>query len=261
MGLTSEPLVILGTFRGGTSCLATAAAALGYHLGDEKDFEPEDEFNPGGYWELVEMTELHTKVLATFGLNFFSPIHIPADWMDYPTSPDMVSKIRALLRKHFDGREHWGWKDPATTILLPMYDEAFKEEGVTSPRFPIMIRHPLSVAASQQRRQDSWGYKAELVYPQGRQQPITERAMGVWLHYALSSLMDTRGRQRQMISYEHFLQEPRPYVERMASELIGWQPGKEKVEAAIATVNPSWSHSKYSMDDLKSWPSIVARTY
>ena len=261
MGLTGEPLVILGTFRGGTSCLATAAAALGYYLGAEKDFDPEDEFNPGGYWELREQTDFHTKALETFGLNFFSPISIPPDWQDFPTTPDIVARLRKLMRKHFDGREHWGWKEPATTVLVPLYEEAFKHEGVASPRYPIMIRHPLSVVASQEKRQSSWGYTAELTSPLGRQQAIGERAMGVWVHYALCSLRDTKGRIRQMISYEGFLQDPRPYVERMVDGLLGWTPGKDQIEAAIATVNPSWSHSKYSVDDLKGWPSIVARVY
>src|SRR5512142_1463363 len=103
MSLSGEPLVILGSFRSGTSCLATAVAELGVYQGAAGDFEPEDEFNVGGYWELSDMQMLNAKCLAAFGMNYFQCWRIPGDWLERPGSTDIVAEIRAVLRKHFDG--------------------------------------------------------------------------------------------------------------------------------------------------------------
>ena len=261
MSLCGEPVVILGSFRSGTSCLATALAELGVYQGAADDFEPEDQYNQGGYWELSDMQMLNAKILASFGMTYFQCDRFPEDWLERPGSPEIVSEIRAVLRKHFDGQKQWGFKEPSTTILMPLYEEAFKAEGVAAQSYPIMVRHPMSVVASQKSRQASFGYTAELTSPHGHLQPLGERTMGIWVYYTLAALKDTRGQKRLVIPYENFLQNPRPYLERMAGTLLTWKPTEKQFEAAAATVNPSWSHSKHSLEDLKSWPSIVARTY
>lgn len=261
MGLSGEPLVILGSFRSGTSCLATAVAELGVYQGAAEDFEPEDEYNKGGYWELSDMQMLNAKCLATFGMTYFQSERLPQDWLERPGSAQLVSEIRATLRKHFDGQNQWGFKEPSTTVLMPLYEEAFRAEGVDAPTFPIMVRHPLSVVASQKSRQSSFGYTAGLSSPQGHLQPLGERTMGIWVHYTLSALKETKGKQRLVIPYENFLQDPTPYLHAMADRLLVMKPTEEQIAGAAATVNPSWSHSKHSVEELHGWPHIVSRTY
>ena len=63
----------------------------------------------------------------------------------------MVREIRTVLKKHFEGIPHWGFKEPSTTVLMPLYREAFSAEGVVAARYPIMVRHPLSVVSSNVR--------------------------------------------------------------------------------------------------------------
>ena len=261
MSLTSEPLVILGTFRSGTSCLSTAAAALGVYLGADKDFEPEDQFNQGGYMELTDMQNLNARLLGAFGMNYFQCQSLPADWHDRPTSGLLVGEIRSVLNKHFTGKPSWGWKEPSTTILLPLYKAALEQEGVGSPRYPILVRHPLSVVASQRSRQTKFGYTTELAEPDGHAQPLDERTMGIWMHYTLSALRETRGQRRLVISYESFLADPRPYIDRMTSILFNFEPSRTQIDAAVATINPTWSHSKHSVTDLNGWPPLIGLAY
>ena len=259
MTLKGTPIVILGTFRGGTSCLATAFARLGVHLGAEKHFQPIDEFNKGGYWELTEMQELNQACLMAFGMSYFGAERLPLDWEEMPGASEMVRNMRDLLGRHFAGQEHWGWKEPSTTVLLPLYKKALDADGV-KPRYAIMVRHPLSIAASQRRRHakgaDEAGPSAKEPLP-----PDEQRMVGLWLHYTLTNLKETKGSPRQVLVYERFLQEPRKYLEQIGKNLLDWQPSDEQLEAAVGSVNPEWSHSRYSMEDLAGWPSILGRTY
>ena len=36
--------------------------------------------------------------------------------------------------------------------------------------------------------------------------------MGLWLHYTLSALHESRGARRMVIHYESFLQDPKPFL-------------------------------------------------
>jgi hypothetical protein len=259
--LSGEPLVILGSFRSGTSCLATAVAELGVFLGDKRHLAAEDQFNPGGYWELDEMQTLNAKCLAAYGMNYFQSDRLPADWRERPGSDAIIAELSELLKRHFAGKNCWGWKEPATTILMPLYKEVFAKEKIASPRYPIMVRHPLSVAASQVSRQKTAGHDADLLDEEGKPLALGGRTVGIWLHYTLSALKESQGQKRQLVTYERYLRDPRPYLDQMANDLLGCNPKNGQLDAAVATVNPSWNHSKFSDADLKTWPDIVRRAY
>lgn len=259
MSLHDEPIVILGTFRSGTSAMATAYSLLGVYFGQEKDFQPADEFNPGGYWELRDMQLLNARILTIFGTNFYQVDRIPEDWKNVPGSNAMVNEIRGLLRDKFSGQPRWGWKEPATSILLPLYKEAMEAEGIKKPIYPIAVRHPLSVAASQNRRQSDWGF-GEAKEAEGAV-AVEERTVGIWTHYTLSSLREAKGSRRQVISYEGFLKEPRRYLDWTVGQMSDPKPSSEQMEAAVGSVRPDWSHSKYGGDDLKPYSDVVMGTY
>lgn len=262
MPLTPEPIVVLGTFRGGTSCIATAFARLGVHLGAEGDFPPSDEFNPGGYWELEEMQRLGAQVFAGFGMSYFQAEPLPSNWQDRPGTSAMVEDIRALLRKHFSNETHWGWKEPATSVLLPLFREAMRLEGVTSPRYPICVRHPLAVAASQRSRIRKWGqgnagYSSDPEF----ERRVEDRTVGLWVCYTLCALQESKGSPRHVVLYEEYLANPKPLLESMVKTLLSWTPSPEQMEEAVASVKPEWSHSRFTDDDFALLPPIVGRTY
>jgi hypothetical protein len=260
MSLTGDPIIILGMFRGGTSCLSTALAALGLHLGNEGDFQAANEFNEGGYWELEEMQALNLKALFMFGMNALGADRLPENWRDLPGALHMVDEIAALLERHFAGHAHWGWKEPGTTDLLPLYKEALASASITAPRYAISVRHPLSVASSRKRQFQMKTAKAGDSESKGKLPPDEQRTVGIWVHYMLTTLRETKGFQRQMISYESFLRDPKAHLERLAG-LLPWKPTQAQMDAAVATIKPSWSHSRFNREDLDDWPSIVGRTY
>lgn len=256
--LADEPVVILGVFRGGTSSVATAISHLGVFLGDERAFEPANEQNPGGYWELQDMQQLNAKILNALGMNYFQADRLPDRWRELPGGDHMVEDLRSLLRRHFGGRPSWGWKEPSTTLLMPVYRRALEEEGVT-PQYAVCMRHPLSVARSQRSRQIAWGYQ-DPADEDANRMPIETRTVGVWLFYTLSALKESANARRHMFFYDRFLADPEPYIRRLANDQRH-KPSEDQIQAAIGSIKPQWSHSKYTVEDLENLPSIVGRTY
>jgi len=260
MSLSDEPIVILGTFRSGTSAMATAYSHLGIYFGREDDFQPADEFNKGGYWELKDAQALNARIYTAYGTNYYQVDRFPEDWDQMPYASALVQEIRNLLRGKFSGKGRWGFKEPATSVLLPLYKEAMVAEGVRNPRYVIAVRHPLSVAASQNKRQSQWGYQEAQGTGDGVA-PVEERTIGLWTHYTLSSLRSSVGSVRQVVSYEGFLANASRSLRWMADHLSEPKPTTAQMDAAVLSVRPEWSHSRYTVEDLKEWSPVVMGTY
>lgn len=258
--LSPQPIVILGTFRSGTSALATALNSMGVYFGAERDFYPANEFNPGGFWELKDQQVLNAQILNVFGMNFYQVDRLPEGWADIPGGLAAVNQVRSFLHTHFEGRARWGWKEPATSVLMPIYKAACEAEGL-DPVYAVSVRHPLSVAASQRRRQSDWGYKEAVESGAKDVVPVEDRTLGLWVQFTLASLKETHGKPRAIVSYEDFLRDPRQSLDALANLITDWQPSEDEINAAVGTVNPEWSHSKYTLDDLDEWPSIIRRVY
>lgn len=259
MSLSGEPIVVLGTFRGGTSCLSTALVAMGLYMGEPDAFQAANEFNKGGFWELEDMQAINAKGLVAFGMTYLGTDRMSEDWRERPGSEIFVSELRAILHRHFEDKQVWGWKEPATTSLFPLYKAVLTEEGLTA-RYPIMVRHPLSVAASRKRQFEIKNTDAT-GRVQGLLPPDEQRALGMWVDYMLTNLREAKGSPRYVISYEDLLENPAQQLKGLAEGLLPWKPSTEQMQAGVDTINPEWSHSRFSLDDLKGWPTIVERTY
>jgi hypothetical protein len=260
MSLTGQPIVILGMYRSGTSAVSGALVELGLYMGTEEALFSPNEFNPDGHWELKDMMVLNERLIKALRSDYFPARWLPDSWSEEPFTDRMVADLRGLLNRHFSNRSHWGWKEPATSILLPLYKAALTEEGVAG-RYLICARHPMSVLSSLLKRFISTPMESFSTGPQDLP-GIKERLMSMWVSYMLSALRETKGATRHLMVYERFLQEPMKYVERLSNGFLTWQPTTEQKQAAAATVKPQLSHSKYGPGhELRDWPTIVGRTY
>ena len=258
MSLVGEPFMILGAFRSGTSSLAAVLVKLGVYFGEERALYGANEHNPFGHFELMDLQVVDNNIFDTFGMKYYSGGALPENWKERPAADLMVATLRAILNKHFAGRKLYGWKDPSASGLVPLYKAAVSGEPVRV-RYPICIRHPLSVVASMRKRSGTPAKSSKGNTPFDHSS-IDRRMMGVWLYYTLASLKDTNGERRQIFCYENFLEKPREYVDR-ALALFDTTVNKQQIEEAVASVRPEMSHSRFTVDDLNGWPDIVARTY
>jgi hypothetical protein len=259
MKLTPNPLIVLGTFRGGTSCVASVVNKLGVFLGAEQEFQPASDINPGGFWELREIQDIHTRALNTLGMDYFRARKLPVDWAEMPGMSEIINEMRSLLKNKFSRKICWGWKEPTTAILLPLYKKVMADEGIDRPEYLIAVRHPLSVASSQRERFAKHGFYDEI--EEGKEPPVETRTVGVWVHYTLNALYETIGSKRHVVIYEDLLADPTNEIERIAKHLMSGRPSAEQLAAANQVIKPDWSHSTFDQTDFERLPSIVGRTY
>lgn len=134
-------IVVLGMHRSGTSLISSMLHAMGVRMG--REFLPEDEGNPNGYWEDPGFLGLNKAILMETG----------GDWDRFVTRKQVLGveekfkdRIQELIedREHSDpGRSLWGWKDPRTCMSIWLWHKYLR-----SPRYVIVRRSRLGVIRS-----------------------------------------------------------------------------------------------------------------
>ena len=243
MSLAPKAIVILGMFRSGTSSVAGVLSRLGIHFGEDAAFFEADEQNQGGYFELKDVMAVNRQALAALNMSYHRVHRIPADWDSRPGMNRVVDAIGVVLEKHFDEKMVWGWKEPMTTCLLPLYATVLAEKRV-KPHYVICVRNPLEVVASERKRDPLVG----------------DRAFGLWLHYTLSALLETKNAGRSLIVYDRFLEDPRKYV-ASAANFAGLTASETEWERACKEVSDRFRHHNGSVTELDQWPEILGQTY
>jgi hypothetical protein len=143
-------IVLLGMHRSGTSLCSNVLSILGVDMAD--DITP-GKGNDRGHWERWEIVELHDRILGVFNRAYLGPFHdfpLPPGWWAEPR----VTRIRQEIVSFLKGRMGdipFGFKDPRTIRLLPMWRQIFSEMKL-SPKFILCLRNPAQVARSLHER-------------------------------------------------------------------------------------------------------------
>ncbi len=146
----SQPILLVGCHRSGTTFLAQLCANAGLFLGS--DLFEQHESN--------HFMQLHDRLLALAGARWNQPGPFLDRMAGDPDFADSVDKaiLRDLLRPEFFHRFHgyrnyltrhlgrhrpWGWKDPRTSLLLARYIRIFPGCSILH-----ICRNGIDVAAS-----------------------------------------------------------------------------------------------------------------
>lgn len=137
----SPGLLVLGMHRSGTSCLAGMLECAGFHVGDVDEWNP---YNLKGNRENLAASAINEALLRANG----------GDW-DAPPSQVVASAnhqadIRRLTGELAASGKPWLLKDPRTLLVLDAWTGAVPDLGKLG-----IFRHPLPVAQSLQRRDDT----------------------------------------------------------------------------------------------------------
>lgn len=120
----TEPIIVVGPGRCGTSCVAGVLHHLGVFMGER--LLGAHPTNPHGHWEDCEFLDLNVALLRQ-GL----------------TRLQWAEGIQQLVEKRRARGIPWGWKDPRTCDLLRNYLEFFND-----PKFVRCVRDPALIEAS-----------------------------------------------------------------------------------------------------------------
>ncbi|MBE7466723.1 MAG: sulfotransferase [Planctomycetes bacterium] len=185
---------ITGMHRSGTSLLAKLMHAMGVYLGEVDDLLGAHPSNPAGHWEHVKMLDINERLLRAND----------GTWNDPPKvviTASLVSEARELVKRCFDGRPLWGWKDPRNCLTLDFWREVLDDE----PIIVSSVRHPDEVVQSLKARNGTDPYLAAGLWytyngrlsQQRRYAP--ERFAAVWYPRLLADPLDALVRVRRMI--------------------------------------------------------------
>jgi hypothetical protein len=148
-----RPIVlVLGMHRSGTSLCSHVLSALGVDMADKvagpgaMTLSPD---NPKGHWERWEIVDFHDRILGFFNRGYYTPFHdfgLPVAWWADPRVAETRREIVAFLDKRM-GNEPFGFKDPRTVRLMPIWHQITKELKL-APKIIYCLRNPAQVARS-----------------------------------------------------------------------------------------------------------------
>jgi len=130
----TEPIIVVGPGRCGTSCVAGVLHHLGVFMGAR--LVGAHPSNPYGHWE---------------DCDFLGPNAALVDRK--MTTQEWEKKVLALIESRRKLGIPWGWKDPRTCLLLGRYLEFFD-----APKFIRCVRCPGEIEASMVRAYGHCGW-------------------------------------------------------------------------------------------------------
>jgi hypothetical protein len=198
--LSSRGVLIVGMHRSGTSAVARGLKPLSVYLGsDFLDAQPE---NPTGYWEDRGIVDLNESVLKALGLKWDDAASIAEDRFRGLAMWRLRRKAMRYIRRKFAPHPLWGFKDPRTIRLLPFWVRVLRDCHIEDA-YVVVVRNPLSIAASLFRRQEM----------------DRSAAYRLWFVYMVPFFHELRKKKLVVVDYDLLMQDPRAQLRRIASSL------------------------------------------
>jgi hypothetical protein len=241
-GTTQLPVCVLGMGRSGTSLTARVIGMLGIDLGSSDTMlPPHAQDNKHGYWEQGAIQVLNDDVLAALGGTWYRPPLLEEGWHHAARLDPFKQRAREVLERHFAGSSRWGWKDPRTTLTLPLWREI-----VGDMVYVICFRNPAEVADSLLRRDP-------VAHPR-------EDTFATWLRYSGESLRNTAGERRILVSFEDWFDRPQQQLERLATFLSDGTATvpRDSRDEALAFLDRGARHHTSQMTQVEADETIPA---
>jgi hypothetical protein len=211
--------------RSGTSAVAGLLRLLGVDLGANL-MKPAND-NPKGFWEHYEIVGCQVSLLEALNSYVDDILPLADGWEQRPETRTHSQYLKNLIFKEFSGKPLWGFKDPRTCRLLPLWHSLLEELNCDA-RFVIVVRNPDEIAQSLTAR-GGHSYNQALL---------------VMLEHMLAAERNTRGRSRIVVSYDHLMANWRLQADRMGVTLgIRWPNSNDSIAAQAAEfLDPGQRH-------------------
>lgn len=216
MSLPGVGIGIIGPPRSGTSSAALFLEQAGFYLGAPEDIGAADQFNADGYREHRQINDLNFETDWLYLLPGETHTPLLDTWDEHPLADHIVTRTHSVLGGIFGSASYWCWKDPRTTLLLPIYQRAL---AGTNVGYLAMVRHPVGCARSISRRD---GCSLDI-------------ALGIWIEHTLSSLKFLFGSNCRFVAEAEWLDSPQQAVADLL-ESMGVDPERLDLEHASAAV-------------------------
>jgi hypothetical protein len=196
----------------------------GVYLGEPSDLMPGTVHNLDGFWENLKFVEVNDEILSQLGGGWDCPVPIPTRW---PKNVAVRMKAEALVAD-FRTRPFWGWKDPRNSLTLP-----FWQEVVGPLKVVLCLRNPLEVALSLRLR--------NFFTP--------SMSLALWKTYNERVLRATSAKDRLVIHYDAFFNNPRSELRRLLA-FAQLDVSESVLESASRAIADRLRHHRYTNQDL-----------
>ncbi len=237
--MTKHIYMVLGFARSGTSVITRGLKALGVDLGD-KIIKPSDRWNPTGFFEDEEVIyNINAKVYEKLDQRIRGIPIINRDLFYHNDLSNLKNDAIHMLHQRFLNTNHWGFKNPSSTKIIPFWQTIFDAEKIQD-HYIISLRNPLSSASSIAKLT-----KIDL-----------ETGLLLWLTHMIPAIDETMGRRCMVISYELLLQDPIAQLARMKSQLAIDNLHEDKESFTNQFLKKDLYHHRFNDHDLMNHSSI-----
>jgi hypothetical protein len=236
--LSAKVVVVLGMHRSGTSLLAGLLTLLGIDLGE--NLLEADVNNQAGYWEQQEIYKTQDALLQKLRRHWIGPagtIPFVSNWWKLseiqPFKKRLIEIVQVEVKK---AKGIWGFKDPRTSRLLPMWKEIFAELEL-EPLYLLSVRDPTAVVESIVKRDEISISRAEML----------------WLLHNLDAVRDTGRQLRAVVNYDRWFTHLREQARAVAHALnLVWPEDESQLLTSLQNhIRPDLRHcrtkGKYSV--------------
>lgn len=193
-------IMVLGMHRAGTSAVARLINLMGAYIGPEDQYLPATADNPKGYWERIDVLQLHEWLMAQLGADWYLVGNIDLQSIGPETHQAFVQQARRILQG-LEGQRPWVLKDPRLCLLLPLWLPLLEV-----PICIHVVRHPLATARSLEKRDD---------FP-------LHFGIALWEEYMAQGLIASTGLPRFAVCYEQLMAQPVATVRSLYENLLDY---------------------------------------
>lgn len=228
-------ICVIGMHRSGTSAITKTISCLGIDLGNEDSLMEGAEDNPLGFWENRKITLMNDRILNKLQREWCSVLPLDEGWWKKPETEKLKKELTELIRAEYPDQKIWIWKDPRTTLLLPLWQEIMSELNIQL-KYVVCVRNPNDVYKSLKKR-DGFSPK---------------RAMDLWSLYTLNALYWTRDRQRIIVRYEELIEDWENVLREVSDSLnLKWPNDTTKLKREIESfLKPELRHHVSSTEEI-----------
>jgi Sulfotransferase family len=244
--------MIIGAHRSGTTATTRALKLLGLQIGQRLDSHDEPR----------AMQRLHEDYLRQVGAAWYEP----GPFLALLRVAERIQTCTAYLRDHivddlsvfgYDkgltgwwskkrlrSGTPWGWKEPRTTLFAPCWLELFPEA-----RFIHVVRNPLDVAASMQKRELEFQAKGDA--PSGRVQDFDYCVDLAMTYVEAGEAMATRTPHYHRVRFEDIQADPTGELTKMA-KFCELDFSEAKLRQAVSTIRPPGADASKHSDEKRA---------
>ncbi len=215
--------------RAGTSVTTHLLNAFGVPLSDDL-LEPTDQ-NVKGHFESRWILNVHERILESMGMDWkTSNLVLPfaKNWWRAPQVQQLKRELAEIVQREMEGHNGlWGFKDPRTARLLPLWLELIEELGL-DPRFLLVTRNPADVAKSLFSRDQIDPVYAEIL----------------WLEHNADAVLGLRPKLDGIVEYSRWMSDPVEQAQYMLERLhLDWKGTPEEIKRITdQVISPDLRH-------------------